>query len=172
MYFNYKMSKNTKHDITQLPEYDGSESLTKYLQRIKDIRFQMNSHKYDKILEFLNLWLEKYKIKLKSLTDFKKIRENILLSDDTHNKKMIDKYYDSLSSYLDINNTKYDSDNSSTDSYDKLEREYKIRNNILSFIKEILTTIDYTLIMVKSKVIDEKKNSKIEVFYTIKMNKN
>ena len=164
------MSKNIKQEISQLPEYDGSESLTKYLQRIKDLRFQMNAHKYDKILEFLNLWLEKYKIKLKSLMDFKKIPEKILLSDDAHNKKMIDKYYDSLSSYLDINNTNYDSDNSSTDSYDKLEREYKIRNNILSFIKEILTTIDYTLIMSKSKVVDEKKNSKIEVFYTIKMN--
>jgi len=164
------VNKNANKNISQLPEYDGSESLTKYLSRIKDLRAQMNSHKYDKILEFLNLWLEKYKIKLRSLTDFKKIPEKLILSDDTHNKKMIDKYYDSLSSYLDTNNSNYDSDNSSTDSYDKLEREYKIRNNILSFIKEILTTIDYTLILVKSKVMDEKKNSKIEVFYTIKMN--
>ena len=165
------VNKNT-NTITQLPEYDGSESLTRYLQKIKDMRFQMNSHKYEKILEFLNLWLEKYKIKLRSLTDFKKIQEKIILSDDTHNKKIIDKYYDSLLSYLDTGNTNYDSNNSSTDSYDKLEREYKIRNNILSFIKKILTTIDYTLIMVKSKVIDEKKNSKIEIFYTIKMNQN
>ncbi len=162
----------SKAAVTQLPEYDGSESLTKYLCKIKDMRVQMNSHKYDKIMEFINLWLEKYKIKLKSLTDFKKIPENVLLQDDTHNKKILDKYYDSLSSYLDLNNTNYDSDNSSTDEYDKLEREYKIRNNILSFIKEILTSIDYTLIMSKVKTIDSKNNSKIEVVYTIKMNKN
>lgn len=163
--------KSNYNNDFKLPEYDGSESLTKYLGRIKDLRFQMNSHKYDKILEFMNLWLEKYKIKLKSLMDFKKVSENLLLSDETHNKKILDKYYDSLSSYLDTDNANYDSDNSSTDSYDKLEREYKIRNNILSFIKEILMTIDYTLVMSKSKVMDESKNSKIETFYSIKMNK-
>ena len=66
-----KITKKKESDIL-LPEYDGSESLTKYLSRIKDLRFQMNSHKYDKILEFLNVWLEKYKIKLRSLTEFKK----------------------------------------------------------------------------------------------------
>lgn len=161
VYNNVDKNNNTN----QLPEYDGSESLTKYLSRIKDLRFQMNSHKYDKILEFMNVWLEKYKIQLKSLTDFKKVPEKILLSDETHNQKILDKYYTSLSSYLDTNNTNYDSDNSSTDSYDKLEREYKIRNNILSFIKEILTTIDYTLI------INKEKKSK-EVSYSIKMNSN
>ena len=162
------ISKNTNI----LPEYDGSESLTKYLSRMKDLRFQMNSHKYDKIIEFLNVWLEKYKIKLKSLTDFKKVPEKLLLSDETHNQKILDKYYTSLSSYLDTNNADYDSDNSSTDSYAKLEREYKIRNNILSFIKEILTTIDYTLVINKVKKSTTDKNSVIDVTYTIKMNTN
>ena len=165
-------NKNTNNN-NLLPEYDGSESLTKYLSRMKDLRFQMNSHKYDKILEFLNVWLEKYKIKLKSLTDFKKVPEKLLLSDETHNQKILDKYYSSLSSYLDTNNAEYDSDNSSTDSYAKLEREYKIRNNILSFIKEILTTIDYTLVISKVKKSSSDKSDKsnnIEVTYTIKMN--
>jgi len=157
---------------SQLPEYDGSESLTKYLCKIKDLRVQMNTHKYDKILEFMNLWLEKYKIKLKSLTDFKKIKESLLLSDETHNKKILDKYYESLYSYLDIGNSFYDSDNSSTDEYDKLEREYNIKNNILSFIKEILTTIDYTLILTKVKITDEKGETKLEKVYSIKINKN
>jgi cysteinyl-tRNA synthetase len=162
--------KESKSNKNILPEYDGSESLTKYLSRMKDLRFQMNSHKYDKILEFLNVWLEKYKIKLKSLTDFKKISEKLLLSDETHNQKILDKYYTSLSSYLDTNNADYDSDNSSTDEYEKLEREYKIRNNILSFIKEILTTIDYTLIISKVKKTGSDKTSTIEVTYSIKMN--
>ncbi len=132
----------------------------------------MNSFKYDKILEFMNLWLGRYKIKLKSLTDFKKIPENLILSDENHNKKILEKYYDSLFSYLDLDNTKYDSDNSSTDSYDKIEREYNIKNNILSFIKEILTSINYTMIMSKIKIIDEKNNSKISIVYTIKINNN
>ncbi len=162
----------SQKNITKLPEYDGSESLTKYLSKIKDMQLKMNSHKYDKILEFMNLWLEKYKIKLKSLSDFKKISEKVILSDETYNKKILDKYYDSISSYLDIQNTHYDSDNSSTDSLDKLEREYNIRNNIMSFIKEILTSINYTLVMHKKKVIDEKNNSKIELLYSIKMNTN
>lgn len=167
------LCKNTKdNQQSTLPEYDGSESLTKYLSRIKDLRFKMNSHKYNKILEFLNVWLEKYKIKLKSLTDFKKIPEKILLSDETYNQKILDKYYTSLSSYLDTNNANYDSDNSSTDEYEKLEREYKIRNNILSFIKEILTTIDYTLVINKVKKTTSDKNSNIELSYTIKINNN
>jgi hypothetical protein len=166
------LTRNIKDNQYTLPEYDGSESLTKYLSRMKDLRFQMNSHKYDKILEFLNVWLDKYKIKLKSLTDFKKISEKVLLSDETHNQKILDKYYTSLSSYLDTNNTNYDSDNSSTDEYEKLEREYKIRNNILSFIKEILTTIDYTLIISKVKKMASDKSSIIEVTYSIKINNN
>jgi hypothetical protein len=166
------LTRNIKDNQYTLPEYDGSESLTKYLSRMKDLRFQMNSHKYDKILEFLNVWLDKYKIKLKSLTDFKKISEKVLLSDETHNQKILDKYYTSLSSYLDTNNTNYDSDNSSTDEYEKLEREYKIRNNILSFIKEILTTIDYTLVISKVKKMASDKSSIIEVTYSIKINNN
>jgi len=162
---------NKSKQETQLPEYDGSESLTKYLCRMNDLRMEMNTHKYDKILEFMNLWLEKYKIKLKSLTDFKKIKETTILSDEVHNKKILDKYYDSVYSYLDIGNNNYDSDNSSTDEYDKLEREYNIKNNILSFIKEILTSINYTLILSKVKIIDEKGESKFEKVYTIKINK-
>ncbi len=162
--------KIIKNNENVLPEYDGSESLTKYLSRMKDLRFKMNSHKYDKIMEFLNVWLEKYKIKLKSLTDFKKISEKLLLSDETHNQKILDKYYTSLSSYLDTSNSHYDSDNSSTDEYDKLEREYKIRNNILSFIKEILTTIDYTLVINKIKKKSADNSSSIEIAYSIKIN--
>lgn len=162
--------KNTNDSKNVLPEYDGTESLTKYLSRMKDLRFQMNSHKYDKIMEFLNVWLEKYKIKLKSLSDFKKIPEKILLSDESHNQKILDKYYVSLSSYLDTNNVDYNSDNSSTDEYEKLEREYKIRNNILSFIKEILTTIDYTLVINKVKKTSSDKVTSIETTYTIKIN--
>lgn len=153
----------------KFPEYDGSESLTKYLERIKDMKFKMNAHKYEKILEFMNIWLAKYKINLKSLTDFKKIPEKILLSDEIHNKKILDKYYTSLSSYLDVSNVNYDSDNSSTDSYDKIEREYNIKNNILCFIKEILTSIDYTLIINKIKV-QKKTKTKIQICYSIKMN--
>ena len=90
---------------------------------------------------------------------------------------MIDKYYDSLCSYLNLENTYYDSDNSSTDEYDKLEREYMMRNNILSFIKTILTAIDYTLILSKIKI-DAKSEtkpetkSKTENVYSIKMNNN
>ena len=67
---------------------------------------------------------------------------------------------------MDTKNTNYDSDNSSTDSYDKLVREYNIQNNILSFIKEILTTIDYTLVIQKIK----NTEGKTENSYTIKMN--
>ena len=97
-----------------LPEYDGSESLTKYLSRMKDFRFKLNSHKYEKILEFLNTWLKKYNINLKSLTDFKKVSEKVLLSDELHNKKILYKYYTSLSNDLEINNENCDSDNLSS----------------------------------------------------------
>ena len=151
-----------------LPEYDGTESLSKYLGKVKEIRIKQNIHKYEKILEFINLWLAKYKIKLKSLTDFKKISEKVLLSNEEHNKKILDKYYDSLISYLDLHNICYNSDNSSTDSYDKFEREYQIKNNIISFIKEILAAIDYTIIMHKTK--NNNNNNKIEISYSIKIN--
>ena len=158
------------NNIDILPEYDGSESLTKYLSRMKDFRFKLNSHKYNKILEFLNIWLEKYKINLKSLTDFKKVPEKVLLSDEVYNKKILDKYYTSLSNDLNINNENYDSDNLSTEEYEKLEKDYKLRNNIISFLKEILTTIDYTLITNKIKKMNSKNTPILEIVYTIKIN--
>jgi hypothetical protein len=165
-------SKNLiKENTNVLPEYDGSESLTKYLSRMKDLRFKLNSHKYDKILEFLNIWLKKYNINLKSLTDFKKVPEKLLLSDESYNKKILDKHYTSLSNDLDINNENYDSDNLSTEEYEKLEKDYKLRNNILSFIKEILTTIDYGLIINKIKKMNSKNIPIIETVYSIKINK-
>ena len=164
-------SKNLiKENTDVLPEYDGSESLTKYLSRIKDLRFKLNSHKYEKILEFLNIWMKKYNINLKSLTDFKKVPEKVLLSDETYNKKILDKYYTSLSNDLDINNENCDSDNLSTEEYEKLEKDYKLRNNILSFIKEILITIDYSLIINKIKKMNSKNTPIIETVYTIKIN--
>ena len=155
-----------------LPEYDGSESLTKYLSRMKDFRFKLNSHKYEKILEFLNTWLKKYNINLKSLTDFKKVSEKLLLSDELHNKKILDKYYTSLSNDLEINNENCDSDNLSSEEYEKLEKNYNMRNNILIFLKEILTTIDYTLIINKVKKMNSKNTPILEVVYTIKINNN
>jgi len=155
------MSRNINKNKQKLPEYDGTESLTKYLSKIKMLHIEINKHKYDKILEFMNIWLDKYKIKLGSLTEFKRVSEKILLSDPEHNKKILNKYYSSIRSYLDIESANYNSDNSSTDSFDKLEREYLIKNNILNFIKEILTTINYTLILYKAKG---------DNFYTIKMN--
>ena len=165
---NKNKNKNKNKNIEVLPEYDGSESLTKYLSRMKDLRIKNNACKYEKILEFLNNWLEKYKIKLKSLTDFKKISENLLLSDEIYNKKILDKYYTSLSNYLDINDTNQDSDDLDTEEYEKMEKEYLMRNNIISFIKEILTTIDYTLIINKIKKTNNKTNI-IETAYTIKI---
>lgn len=139
---------NTNYD---LPKYDGSMTMTKYLSLLKDCKFKLLKPKYDKILEFLNLWLKKYNIELKSLTDFKKIPQEKLLSDNEHNSKILKKYSDSLLSYLNAENMKYDSDDSSSDELEKLERDYYIKNNILEYIKEILKTINYTLKMKKIK---------------------
>lgn len=139
---------NTDYD---LPKYDGTITMTKYLSLLKDYKFKLLKPKYDKILEFINLWLKKYNIELKSLTDFKKIPQDKLLSNNEHNSKILKKYSDSLLSYLNAENMKYDSEDSSSDELEKLEREYNIKNNILDYIKEILKTINYTLKMNKVK---------------------
>ena len=47
-----------------------------------------------------------------------------------------------------------------------------MRNNILIFLKEILTTIDYTIVINKVKKMNSKNTPILEVVYTIKINNN
>jgi len=134
--------------------YDNKESITKYLSRLRELKLNKNKDKYDKILNFFNIWLEKYDIKLKSLMEFKRISEDIILSDEKHNNKILKKHMHELYEELELD-TGYGS--SDSEEMKKLENIHNMENDIMYFIKEILKSIDYKLKSKKIKFGDKTK---------------
>jgi hypothetical protein len=134
--------------------YDKKEPIAKYLSRIRELKVNNNKEKYTKILNFFNIWLVKYDIKLNSLMEFKKIREDIILSDKEHNKKILKTYMYELYNELELDK---DYGSSDSDEMKKLKKIYKMENDIIYFIKEILKAIDYKLKSKKIKFGDKTK---------------
>lgn len=147
-----KESTEIKHQYTGLefPQYDGTESLTKYLRRLEDFKLLIKQEKYNLILEFINAWLKlREESKFRSLTEFKDISERTLLLDLKHNRKILRQYSDHMIKKLNIQFNV----NEETDS-DEISDKY-----IITFLTRALSTIDYTL---------THRITKINTFYTIR----
>jgi len=91
------------------------------------------------LLSFVNEWLVPLKIKVKSLTEFKKISEKSLLENQKYNKDILRKYSSKLTEELNMqdDDIDVDSDEDSEDIKDKY---------IIYFVGKLLKTIDYNLI--------------------------
>jgi hypothetical protein len=131
-----------------IPQYDGKESMTKYLQKIELFTLKLNEEKYKLLLEFLNEWLQLTN-KMKSLSEFKNISEDVLLKNKKRNRNLLRKY---SSIIIDKLNVKFDI-NEDTDS-DDIKDKY-----IIYFLSKSLESINYYLT-------SWQKNN--VVFYTIK----
>jgi hypothetical protein len=133
-----------------VPIYDGKESLTKFLRKVEAYNIYMKQEKYQKILNFLNEWMKPYNLNMSSLTEFKNISAERILSDNKHNKRILKKYSKKL---IDELNLVIDCPNDETDTDEIGE------NEIIVFVRCILKSIDYSI------------NSKLngnELFYTIR----
>lgn len=131
-------------DDNSPPVFDGD--MTKYLMRMKYYDIKLNKHKYDKILEFMNIWLVTYGIKLKSLMDFKNVSSKIIFKDSRHNYKIFRKYHDSLNSYFGFK--------SEEKSENKLNKTFDINSNIQDLITEDVKSIKDKLKLRKDLIFD------------------
>ncbi len=131
-------------------EYKKTETITQYLRRANEFRAQLESEKYDVILNFLNEFLGlSDKFKLKSITDFKKIKHNDLIKDPSKNKKLVKKYLDDFKDKLNLEWTEKQ--------INKMKDEYFIH-----IIRSILNKINYKL---------KKRTYDSGVYYYAKSNK-
>ena len=97
---------NKGHVISklQVPKYNENESIAKYKTRVEKYKMELAKNKYQLILNFINDWLEyDDRCKIKSLTEFKNISKSESLSNNKHNKKIIEKYSESINNVFGIN---------------------------------------------------------------------
>ena len=108
----------------------NDESLSNYLLKVEQYKMDINKKKYDIILNFVNDMLE-LDGKLKSLTNFKYIKEADIIGDLERNKEIIKKY--------------------KKDIHDNFKIELKYKNMeknpmyIINNLRKILKNINYKL---------------------------
>lgn len=132
------------------PIFDGKESLTHFIRRVKDFELQVLKEKYDLILEFVNELMNKEK-KYISLTEFINEPDHIITSNVRHNKKVINIYKDKLAKVLNINVLEL---TCITSEEDTIESSFTI-----IFLKKIINSINFSLV---SRIVDDK------IYYSIK----
>lgn len=136
-----------------VPSYTGG-SITRYLRKVEKYRVKLQEEKYNLLLDFINEWLNyPQKLRLKSFTEFKNLKESYLLKDLKYNRKILRKYSDDIIKKLSVTFNVDDQ----TDS-DEIKDRY-----ILYFLQRALSSLDYSLSV---KDIDG------ENYYTIKFKPN
>jgi len=121
-------------DSAKTLEFKPGESITKYLRRAQEFKMNIEKNDYDTILDFLNDLLDLTgKYRLKSLTDFKRIKQDDLFLDTEKNKNLLREYSSKFNKHLD-----YDI---SDDTINKMKDEY-----LLYIIKDLLKKINYRLV--------------------------
>lgn len=151
------MSDNNKVDGNAIPEYD--DNIPFYILNDRVATYYSKSivnkkSKYNKILGFMQEWLSHYNITIKSLSDFKNISLDIVLTDTNFNEELLGMHMEAL--YNELNVRKDSRDEKDIDNIDS--------SGMLLFVKRILKTIDYTLIF---RITKDKYRNKI-IYCSIK----
>lgn len=132
--------------IMEIPEYDGIESVNKYMKRVEKYKQYILKEKYDVILLFINEWLKK---NYESITSFRNISEEILLKNLKHNRDIIRKYCDLFKNKFSLDLTI----DLETDS-DEINDRY-----IITLLGKMLNLVDYHII---------KRELGTKILYTIR----
>ncbi len=144
---------NYSNEVVPVPKWDASKmTITQYLRHVEKYELYLKREKYNIILDFINQWLkyESKNAKLKSLTEFKDIRQKVLLEDEKHNRDILRTNSENLKKVFNCNFT-IDEDTDSDDITDKY---------IIYVVTKMLSAINFTL--------SNKKIGK-RTYYTIKM---
>ena len=130
----------------EAPVYDGKESINQYMKRVEKFTALIVKDKYDSILSFINEWL---KVEIVALSDFKNVRETVLLKDDKHNRVVVRKYCEIFREKFGVD-LSVDEDTGS----DEIKDMY-----VIQLLRKMLGLINYTLL---------RKEFNNRVLYTIK----
>lgn len=120
------------------PSYDrnGTETISQYQRRIRDFQVALSTERYNATLEFINQWLKLKNRKFKSLLDFKKIQESVLLKDTKHNRSILRAHAEKIMNLCKLE-AKIDEETES----EEIDDMY-----IFKFVRQVLHTFEYTLV--------------------------
>lgn len=137
------MSKTqTRTKTKDIFQYDDSETITQYIRRVNEYKIKLNQDKYDLVLKFINDILQlgnDDQYKLKSLRDFRRVKELELLKNHTHNKKMVNKYQKKFKKKLAVQVRTFDLDDSD-------KEEDNDSGYIINVMRRVLAAIQFRLI--------------------------
>lgn len=148
--------------LSSKPIYNGNETPIEFMKKINAYENNIKKEKYEIVLQFINTWLYKYNKNITSLLKFKKISEDIILSDEKYNKMIVNKNIDivqKLGILFDDNDDESDKESvtcsnkeeekEDDDSIDKIKEE-----TIIIFTRKILKAIGYNFTY---KIINDKR---------------
>lgn len=117
------------------PVLEENEPVYKYVRRLELYMLKLKENDYKLILDFINIWLESKKIKIKKLLDFKNIFES-QLPNESKNKEIMNNIGRKLIKKFKL---QYDIEDKKMDS-----------SEMISFLKLLLKKIDYKIITYKT----------------------
>lgn len=132
-------------------KYNG-ETVSEYLKKLEEYQLKEATEKYELVLEFVNDLLDlKDKEKLKSLRDFKKLLEEDICKNKTHNFKIIKNYIKSFKSKLDLTIKLKKKKNSDSDDDEVSQEVENDRDSIfvITVLQRVTRTIGFKLISKK-----------------------
>lgn len=117
------------------PVLEENEPVYKYVRRLELYMLKLKENDYKLVLDFINIWLESKKIKIKKLLDFKNIFES-QLPNESVNKEVMNNIGKKLITKFKL---QYDIEDKKMDS-----------SEMISFLKLLLKKIDYKIITYKT----------------------
>lgn len=125
-----------------------TEIVNAELNRNAEMYAQLISLKYNTTLHFINDWLQPLNIKLRILTDFKRISKNLLIKNVGYNKRLIKR---NIKKFSEIFMFKTSIGLFTND--DDIDDEY-----IITFVSKLLRSIGYSFIRYGTNYISIKRN--------------
>lgn len=138
-------------------KFNDDETVTEYIRRVNQFKIKMSNEKYNLVLKFINelIGLHKDKeYKLRSLTDFRRIKEDDLLKNYVHNIKTINKYIKNFDKVIGIKilPVKIQADPEDKDEADRSilseesQPDPEDSRYVINVIRRLLAPIQYKLI--------------------------
>jgi len=121
-------------EITSDKIFNEDDFINNFEKTLELWNNQIKKPRYNIILKYLNIWLKPYNINLKKISNFKNIDRALLLSNEDHNKLVLNTYSEGLYKYLKIKKIDYS------------KFPYKDSSEIINFLENILRSIEFSLV--------------------------
>jgi hypothetical protein len=133
-----------------IPNFNYDDDINDYFREIEKIKSENNKENYKCIMEFINVWLNIYNLKIDALLKFKNIPIDKITSKPDENKRLYKKFAPILSKKFKINIHEKIIEQSDEEEVLDIDTDELEDDILVSFISKLLKKIDYKIIINKS----------------------